>query len=212
MCGRWGADHDVGMGGDGLQFDTGVSRQVEAVYTAPGDERMICPSLNGGKNWPAGAYSPLTNTMYFPLQNTCMVSVALEDTDTSLYGINTKVHIADGTKNVGAIHAISVQTGQTVWKYEQRAGTLSVIATGGGLLFGGDANGRFRALDDRTGKVLWETNLGSPVSGYPISFSSGGKQYVAVSTGPSLVAGGVGRLTPELKAGTANQMFVFALP
>ena len=44
---------------------------------------------------------------------------------------------------------------------------LSLVATGGGLVFGGDANGRFRAFDDRTGKVLWETNLGAPVSGYP---------------------------------------------
>ena len=76
----------------------------------------------------------------------------------------------------------------------------------------GDAAGHFRALDDQNGKVLFDVNLGSPVSGYPISFAANGKQYVAVSTGPSLVAGGVGRLTPELKPGSANQMFVFALP
>ena len=63
--------------------------------------------------------------------------------------------------------AISAETGKTVWKHEQRAGMLSLVATGGGLVFGGDANGRFRAFDDRNGKVLWEVNLGSPVSGYP---------------------------------------------
>jgi alcohol dehydrogenase (cytochrome c) len=50
------------------------------------------------------------------------------------------------------------------------------------------------------------------VSGYPVTFSVDGKQYVAVSTGPSLVAGGAARLTPELKPGNANQMYVFALP
>ena len=89
---------------------------------------------------------------------------------------------------------------------------LSLVATGGGLVFGGDANGRFKAFHDRTGKTLWEVNLGSPVSGYPITFAVGGKQYVAVSTGPSLVAGGAAGLTPELRQGAANQMFVFALP
>jgi len=99
-----------------------------------------------------------------------------------------------------------------VWKREQRAGMLSLVATGGGLVFGGDANGRFKALDDRSGKLLWEMNLGSAVSGYPIAFAVGGKQYIAVSTGPSLVAGGVSQLTPELKQGAANQMFVFTLP
>ena len=84
--------------------------------------------------------------------------------------------------------AISAETGQTTWKYEQRAGMLSLAATGGGLVFGGDSNGRFKALDDKTGKVLWEMNLGSSVSGYPISFAVDGKQYVAAITGPSLEA------------------------
>ena len=68
------------------------------------------------------------------------------------------------------------------------------------MLFGGDTNGRFRAYDQRTGEVLWEVNLGSPVSGYPATFAVDGKQYVAVSTGGSGLAFGLGRLTPELTA------------
>ena len=72
--------------------------------------------------------------------------------------------------------------------------------------------GQFKAYDDKTGKVLWEADLGSPVSGFPITYTAGGKQYVAVRTGPSLVAGGAWRVTPELKPGTGSQMFVFALP
>ena len=96
---------------------------------------------------------------------------------------------------------------------EQRAGILSLVATGGGLIFAGDAAGNFRALRrPRPARCCGSQNLGSPVSGYPITFAVNGKQYVAVSTGPSLVAGGVGRLTPELKPGSASQMYVFALP
>ena len=68
---------------------------------------------------------------------------------------------------------------------------LSLVSTAGGLIFGGDTNGRFRAFDQETGKVLWEVNLGSPISGYPVSFAVDGKQYVAVSTGSSLTAMGV---------------------
>ena len=98
----------------------------------------------------------------------------------------TKAAIAPGTDNVGTVQAISAETGATAWKYEQRAGMLSLVATGGGLLFGGDANGRFRAFDQKSGKVLWEMNLGAPVTGYPVTFAVGGKQYVAASTGPSL--------------------------
>ena len=51
------------------------------------------------------------------------------------------------------------------------------------LIFTGDTNGHFRAFDDESGKVLWDINLGSPVTGYPITYSVAGKQYVAVSVG-----------------------------
>ena len=55
----------------------------------------------------------------------------------------------------------------------------------------------FRAFDQDTGRVLWETHLGSPVNGFPITYSANGRQYVAVSTGPSLVSSGVSRLARE---------------
>jgi PQQ-dependent dehydrogenase (methanol/ethanol family) len=191
-----------------------VTVNPEAVFTASGQSRFVCPSLNGGKNWQAGAYSPLTNVMYYPLQNTCMTATAQIDkpTLTSLYGFGSKNQITTGTDKVGTIHAISAETGKTAWKYEQRAATQSLVATGGRLLFGGDAQGRFRAFDQNTGKVLWEVNLGSQVTGYPISYAVGGRQYVAVSTGGSLATGGTNALTPEIRSATANNLFVFALP
>ena len=200
---------------DHIDGGTGaVTVNPEAVFTASGQSRFICPSLNGGKNWQAGAYSPLTNVMYYPLQNTCMTATAQIDkpTLTSLYGFGSKNQITTGTDKVGTIHAISAETGKTIWKYEQRAATQSLVATGGRLLFGGDAQGRFRAFDQDTGKVLWEVNLGSQVTGYPISYSVDGRQYIAVSTGGSLATGGTNALTPELRSGTANNLFVFALP
>ena len=200
---------------DHIDGGTGaVTVNPEAVFTASGQSRFICPSLNGGKNWQAGAYSPLTNVMYYPLQNTCMTATAQIDkaTLTSLYGFGSKNQITTGTDKVGTIHAISAETGKLIWKYEQRAATQSLVATGGRLLFGGDAQGRFRAFDQDSGKVLWEVNLGSQVTGYPISYSVDGRQYIAVSTGGSLATGGTNALTPELRSGTANNLFVFALP
>jgi alcohol dehydrogenase (cytochrome c) len=192
-----------------------VTVNPEMIFTAAGQSRVVCPGLNGGKNWPAGAYSPLTNTMYFPLQNTCMaMTTQLERPSlSSLYGFSSRNLVAPGSRdNVGTVQAISVETGRTAWKYEQRAATTSLVATGGRLLFGGDGNGRFRAFDQDTGKVLWEVNLGAAVTGYPITYAAGGRQYVAVSTGGSLATGGLNTLTPELRAGSSNTLFVFALP
>jgi outer membrane protein assembly factor BamB len=68
------------------------------------------------------------------------------------------------------------------------------------------------AFDQETGTVLWETNLGSAVTGYPITYAVNGRQYVAVSTGGSLATGGLNALTPELRPGASNALFVFALP
>jgi alcohol dehydrogenase (cytochrome c) len=192
-----------------------VKINPEALFNKPGDTAFVCPTTNGGKNWPAGAYSPTTNMMYMPLANTCMELTAVAESrrTTTLYGTSAKPAIAPNTNdNVGNVYAISAGTGAIAWKFEQRAGTTSLIATGGGLLFGGDVNGRFRALDQRSGKVLWETNLGSPVTGYPVAFAVNGRQYVAVSTGSSLATGGLARLTPELRPSSGNNLFVFALP
>ena len=106
----------------------------------------------------------------------------------------------------------TTETGETRWVYEQRAATMSLVATAGGLLFGGDTNGRFRAFDQDTGEVLWEINLGSGVTGFPITYAVDGTQYVAVSTGTSITTAAFGMLTPELRPSAGNNLFVFALP
>jgi alcohol dehydrogenase (cytochrome c) len=120
--------------------------------------------------------------------------------------------VAPGVEKVGSIHGIRTDTGRTAWKYEQRSLMLSLLATGGRLLFGGDAQGRFRAFDQDTGEVLWEVNLGSAVTGFPIAFAVDGRQYIAVSTGVAVMTALTSKLTPEIRPSAANNLFVFALP
>jgi alcohol dehydrogenase (cytochrome c) len=197
-----------------IEGDGKVIVNRESVFTKINEEKVICPGSNGGKNWPAGAYSPLTNTMYMPMQNMCMTATTTVDTrdPSKVYGLRMVPQLAPGLKMVGTVHAISAETGSTTWKVEQPAGMMSLATTAGGLVFGGDANGHFKAFDDRNGKVLWDMNVGSMVSGYPISFAADGKQYVAVITGPSLVANSDARVAPDLMQGAAPNVFVFSLP
>ncbi len=198
----------------GIDGATGaVTENAELVFSARGQTVLACPHASGGKDWEAGAYSPLTNTMYMPLRNVCsqmraMVEPDEEDEARRLYAIAWRPEIAPGTDQVGAVHAISAETGEIVWQYEQRAATMALAATGGGLVFGGDVNGRFRAFDHETGEILWEINLSSPVSGFPITYAVDGRQYVAISTG----YGRFLELTPELSPSFGNNLFVFALP
>ena len=198
-----------------------VTVNAEVVFREVEQEVFVCPTWAGGKDWEAGAYSPRTHTMYYPLRNTCAQMLATADFESvraqaltaggqgglAIYSLAARHLIAPDTDNLGTVRAISVETGETSWLYETRAGTMSLVATGGGLIFGGDSNGRFQAFDDETGEVLWEINLGSSVSGYPITFAVDGRQYVAVNTG----AGSM-NLTPELRPSRGTDLFVFALP
>ena len=189
-----------------------VTENSEVVFSATGQSVTTCPTWYGGKNWEAGAYSPLTNAMYFPLRNTCSQVMAVPEEENPVIALTMREEIAPGTDQLGTVQAISVETGETLWRYEQRAGTTSLVATGGGLIFGGDANGRFRALDQDTGDVLWEINLGSAITGFPITYAVDGRQYVAASTGATGTTNAQIRLTPELRPSTGNNLFVFTLP
>ncbi len=189
-----------------------VTENSEVVFSALGQEVLACPSWAGGKDWEAGAYSPLTNSMFMPLRSTCARVLSTMDGGLAIYRLASRMQLAPGTDQQGSVRAISAETGQTTWLHEQRAGTTSLVATGGGLVFGGDVNGRVRAFDQETGEVLWEINLGSAVTGFPISYAVDGRQYVAFSTGTAANAGINLRMTPELRPSTGNNLFVFALP
>ena len=195
---------------DGATGD--VTENAEVVFSAEGQEVLACPTWIGGKDWEAGAYSPRTNTMYMPLRNACARMMATREGGMALYALAVRNQFAPGHDQLGTVHAISAETGATEWLYEQRAATMSLVATGGGLVFGGDVNGRFRAFDDETGEVLWEVNLGSAVTGFPITYAVDGRQYVAVSTGTAGTASGFIRLTPEISPSAGNNLFVFGLP
>jgi len=189
-----------------------VSENAELVFTSRGQQVLTCPTYNGGKDWEAGAYSPLTNMMYMPLRNACARMLTTHEGNQRAYALGVRTQIAPGTEMVGTVQAISAETGRTAWIHEQRAGTMSLVTTGGGLVFGGDINGRFRAFDQETGDVLWEINLGSPITGFPITYAVDGRQYVVASTGWAATASGFARLTPELRPSAGNNIFVFALP
>ena len=196
-----------------------VTENEDKIFRENGQVEFVCPTWSGGKNWWTGSYSPLTNTMYYPLHNTCARMMATADVDSpaakelmdggqglAIYSLAARHQIAPDTDFHGTVRAISAETGRTEWLFEERAGSMSLVSTGGGLVFGGNLNGRFRAFDHESGEILWEINLGSPVVGYPISFALDGKQYVAVNTGSG------GGFTPELRPSVGSGLYIFALP
>jgi alcohol dehydrogenase (cytochrome c) len=177
----------------------------------------VCPSTNGGRDWPFSAYSPETNVMYVQLQNLCMDTRVRADNipsgPSSMYNTRGSQMLADGKTNIGRIDAISVETGKTLWTWETRASNYSpILATSGGLLFNGGLDRWFRGLDQSDGKVLWQARLGSQIHGAPVSFSVNGRQYIAVAAGGGW-DGQAATLEPDIdQPAGGNMIYVFALP
>ena len=205
----------------GLDLETG--RPIIDESTTPQSVEhavLACPHLLGGKNQPSGAYSPATGALYMPLNNACMdLAMSVEVAGPSDgYDVRTQVRHVPGvdpeTAPVGRIDAVSASTGETLWSHQQRAPIYgSLLATGGNLIFSGDVVRRFRAFDARTGEVLWHTILNGPVSGRPMTYSVGGRQYLAIGSGGITQGTSFLQLTPELGTPSgSNTLFVFALP
>jgi alcohol dehydrogenase (cytochrome c) len=86
----------------------------------------------------------------------------------------------------------------------------SVLATGGDVVFAGEASGEFNALDARTGELLWQFQCGSGHHSSPTTYMVDGRQYVAVPVGWGGWAEGF--LPGMLGAGHGSALIVFALP
>ena len=177
--------------------------------------KLVCPTTTGGINWNSVGYSPQTNALYAPTNNTCM-DYYLNPVNPTVGGyhssaVSLKISVPDGDGQIGIFSAVDVATGEALWVHEQRAAiTGSVLTTGGGLAFVTDDARKFRAFDVDSGEILWEQILNSSAGGFPTTFMVDGVQHIAIAAG-----GGVNHrtLTPEIRQRNGgNMLFVFRLP
>ncbi len=148
----------------------------------------ICPSSTGAKDFTPSSFSPQTGLLYIPAHNTCMdrkESQANYIEGTPYLGSSNNMYPGPGGYQ-GELIAWNLQQGKKVWGIKDAVLPVycGVLSTGGGLVFYGTMEGWFRAVDARTGKVLWQFHTGSGIIGDPMTFlGPHGKQYVAIYSG-----------------------------
>jgi alcohol dehydrogenase (cytochrome c) len=154
---------------------------------------LVYPDARGAANWWSPSYSPQTKLFYQAAREAGSVFFKGEyeyKPGTVFAGGGQRELEAD--EAYGVIRALEATTGKLKWEFKllttPRGG---VMATAGGLLFGGAEEGNFFALDAENGQPLWEFQLGGGIRTNPIAFAIDGTEYVAISGGSALFVFGL---------------------
>ncbi len=192
-----------------------VLDRVEHPPLKAGQPVVVYPGSIGGLNYSPAAYDPKLNYIFNAAAETAGVLIQKKLTPTQkkrkfllgdiFLGLDNGNfgNYLPGWKDHGSISAIDVSTGKRVWKFdtpEPERGGVSLTASGLGFAGGGD--GVLRAFDSKTGKVLWTFQTGRQIAAGPTIFTSGGKEFVAIT---------VGGTPTSSNGGLASQLQVFAV-
>jgi hypothetical protein len=213
MEGVWFA-YDAATGAPIYQRVKVIDR-TEHPKLQPGKPVPVYPGSIGGLNFSPASYDPATNYVLNAAAETASLMTQAKLTPTQKKRKLTQGDVFLGLDNGnfgqylpgwhdhGSISAIDVATGKRVWKVTtpepERGG---VTTTASGLAFAGGGDGVLRALDTKTGKVLWTFQTGHQIAAGPSVYAVGGKEYVAITSGGSPTSSG---------GGTATELQVFAL-
>jgi len=182
----------------------------DSVLMNPGDQHLAC-YWNTRSYWTM-SYSPRTNSVYSPYIDNCldMTRANGDQRERRMRGKRPgyKEEISNG------LAKINLETGKIMFfNQSNRPSTGAMLTTAGGLVLNGDLYRYFRAFDDETGKVLWKTRLGGPVTTSTITYAVNGKQYIAVYSAfnfASMSLAGMWKIPDFVRDHFA--VYVFALP
>ena len=111
---------------------------------------------------------------------------------------------------LGHFTAINPLTGEKKWEVPltDLPSSAGMLATGGGMLFTGKLSGEFVALDQDTGKTLWQFKTGSSINATAITYTHNGRQYVTIASG---LGGDVAPRYAAKLVPTGGSVWTFAL-
>jgi alcohol dehydrogenase (cytochrome c) len=177
-----------------------------------GEEVEIWPSR--GTNATPIAFDPNTGLIYASTWNIPRIQ-KLDKPRPAIHGgtstgVIARVPDTRPGDALGYFAAINPLTGEKKWEVPltDLPGSAGMLATGGGLVFTGKLTGEFIALDEGTGKTLWQFKTGSSVNSTAITYTHKGRQYVTVASG---LGGIVATRYASVQMPTGGSVWTFAL-
>jgi PQQ-dependent dehydrogenase (methanol/ethanol family) len=188
----------------GVDLQTGALKYVPQKDPRMGETvRSICPASPGAKDWQPMAWSPQTHLLYIPHQNLCQDAYTSQTSyiaGTPYVGADVKMYPGPGG-NRGVFTAWDPVNQRKAWEIKEDFPVWSgALATAGDVVFYGTMDGWFKAIDAKSGQLLWKFKTASGIIGQPISYKGpDGRQYVAVLAGVGGWAGAIvsGQLDPR---------------
>jgi len=220
----------------GIDMKTGKPIRVAKYSTEKGGEdhntKGICPAALGSKDEQPAAYSPQTGLFYVPTNHVCMDYEPFRVSYTAgqpYVGATLSMYPPPGDSNMGNFIAWDAGKGKIVWSDPEQFSVWSgALATAGGVVFYGTLEGYLKAVDAKTGKLLYKFKTPSGIIGNVNTYEHNGKQYVAILSGVGGWAGiglAAGLTDPHAGLGAVGgyaalkdytslggQLTVFALP
>jgi alcohol dehydrogenase (cytochrome c) len=197
----------------GIDMATGrpILTDVQQRFAA-GEQVEIWPSR--GTNAVPVAFDPTTGLIYASTWNVPRLQQLAEPKPTVAGGVSTGVTASAPQLKpgdvVGHFAAINPLTGEKKWEVPMidLPSSAGMLATGGGLLFTGKLTGEFLALDEATGKTLWQFKTSSSVNSTAITYTHKGRQYVTITSG---LGGGLATRYAANLVPTGGSVWTFAL-
>ncbi len=172
------------------------------------DGTRVCPGITGGVEWYGPTYDPEGNAIFVNSVDWCTTYRLGEIRYTKGQLFFGGTYTPDPvTKASGWLQAYDAASGKVLWQYHAKQPLIAALTpTAGGLVFTGELNGNFVALDAKTGKVRYSFNTGGPIGAGISTYELDGQQYLAVASGN----GASRSWSPN--TGAAATLLLFALP
>ncbi len=187
-AGKDGYLRELGLAPDSIVWQTPVTTIANAQAPLQVTGTHFCPGTTGGALWNGPAFSPQTQAVYVGEVDWCTTVDLAPAPQPYVPGQpwlgSTNYFGSPDPTSSGWIVAANASTGNVLWTYHSATPMVAgVTPTAGGLVFTADLNGNVLAFDASSGTLLATIATGRAIGGGVVTYSVGGKQYVAVAAG-----------------------------